>query len=233
MEEVGITFDEWLAELQRIGVASEEIAAMRKSIASAQRVPLEFLDQVYDSLEMHLELALAGHLFSGSDLTRSIVRWGGDEESSFSVLLYRAAESAEQHKLDSTPLHLLLTNGPVTVQMLQGAQAVVGRLRTLLGQQDRVEAGQQRFPPPIPAEVPLGERARLVLTVLREGKAFDSDHRMRTADIACKAAGAMTDPNPYKEVIAELKRLRYVDTKEGRGGGCWLTVAGQQRVEKL
>jgi len=79
----------------------------------------------------------------------------------------------------------------------------------------------------------LGERAQLVLTVLRNGKAFDSDHRMRTSDIAAKAAGKQADPNQYKEVIAGLKRLGYVDTKEGRSGGCWLTTAGQRRAGKL
>ncbi|MEN6408008.1 MAG: hypothetical protein ABFC77_16255, partial [Thermoguttaceae bacterium] len=53
------------------------------------------------------------------------------------------------------------------------------------------------------------------------------------SDIAVKAAGQLSDPNQYKEVIAELKRLGYLDTKEGRGGGCWLTAAGQQRACKL
>ena len=64
-------------------------------------------------------------------------------------------------------------------------------------------------------------------------KAFRSDKRMRTEDIAVKAAGQEADANQYKEVIVELKQLRYVDTKEGRGGGCWLTIAGQSRAGKL
>ncbi len=87
--------------------------------------------------------------------------------------------------------------------------------------------------PPTNSEPVLGERARLVLAVLGNEKAFDSDHRMRTSDIVLKAAGKAADPNPYKEVIAQLKQLAYIQTKEGRGGGCWLTGPGQTRAEKL
>jgi len=79
----------------------------------------------------------------------------------------------------------------------------------------------------------LGERAQLVLTVLWNEMAFDSDHRIRTSDIAAKAAGASTDPNQYKEVVANLGRLGYLVAKEGRGGGCWLTTNGQRRASKL
>lgn len=84
-----------------------------------------------------------------------------------------------------------------------------------------------------PEGSPLAERARLVLQVLLRGEAFDSDHRMRTADIALKAAGKTADPNQYKEVIADLKGRYFIDTKEGRGGGCWLTALGRSRAEKL
>lgn len=80
---------------------------------------------------------------------------------------------------------------------------------------------------------PLGERSRLVLTVLRNGKAFDSDHRITTADIAVKAVGSNADANQFKEVIADLKQLKYLDTRVGRGGGCWLTSLGQERAAKL
>jgi hypothetical protein len=84
---------------------------------------------------------------------------------------------------------------------------------------------------PIPPH--LNGRDREVLKVLLDGEAFDSDHLMRTADIALKAAGKAADPNQYKEVIVKLKTLGYVETKEGRGGGCWLTAPGRQRAEKL
>jgi hypothetical protein len=82
-------------------------------------------------------------------------------------------------------------------------------------------------------EPSLGERAQLVLKVLFDKAAFDSDHRERTEDVAVAAVGKSADANQFKEVIAELKRLHYLDTKEGRGGGCWLTATGKCRAEKL
>ena len=91
---------------------------------------------------------------------------------------------------------------------------------------------QKLLPPAVP-DRPLGERNQLVLTVLRNEKALDSDHRMRTEDIASKAIGPAADANQFKEVIAKLKRLKYVDTKEGQRGECWLTVSGRERAEKL
>jgi hypothetical protein len=92
---------------------------------------------------------------------------------------------------------------------------------------------KQRSSPATEIDVPLAERDQLVLTVLRDNSVLDSDHRMTTAEIAGKAAGKMTDPNPYKEVVSKLVELGYVATKEGRGGGCWLTPSGQKRVAKL
>jgi DNA-binding IscR family transcriptional regulator len=80
---------------------------------------------------------------------------------------------------------------------------------------------------------PLSERSQLVLKVLLRANASDSDHRMRTEDIAAKAIGPTADANQFKEVIVELKAHGYVDTKKGRGGGCWLTNSGQRRAEKL
>ena len=79
----------------------------------------------------------------------------------------------------------------------------------------------------------LGERAQLVLKALLNKKAFDSDHRQTTEDIAVVAAGKTADANQFKEVVADLRRRRYVDTKKGRRGGCWLTTSGRQRAEKL
>jgi hypothetical protein len=77
----------------------------------------------------------------------------------------------------------------------------------------------------------LSNRAQFALEALLAGNAFDSDHRMTTAEVAAGAGGTQTDANQYKEVVSELKRLKYVQTKEGRGGGCWLTAAGRKRAE--
>ena len=97
----------------------------------------------------------------------------------------------------------------------------------------KTEEGEGGGGDPMPADAALGERARLVLKVLLDSNAFHSDRRMTTEDIAVKAAGKGTDPNPYKAVISELKAPGYVDTKEGRRGGCWLTASGKERAKKL
>jgi hypothetical protein len=94
-------------------------------------------------------------------------------------------------------------------------------------------AGLQEAKTPNVVDPPLGDRARLTLQVLLDEDAFTSDSRITTPDIATKAAGSETDPNQYKEVIADLKRLGFVETREGRGGGCWLTAHGKARAEKL
>lgn len=82
-------------------------------------------------------------------------------------------------------------------------------------------------------EEPLGERAQCVLSAMLELNAFDSDRRQPTEQIAVKAFGRNTDANALKSVMAELKTRNLIDSKTGRGGGCWLTEGGRLRAEKL
>lgn len=79
----------------------------------------------------------------------------------------------------------------------------------------------------------LGERARLALVALLRERAVDSDHRITAEKLAVSAVGATADANQYKAVVVYLKELGYVDTRKGRGGGCWLTPAGKARAEKV
>jgi hypothetical protein len=80
---------------------------------------------------------------------------------------------------------------------------------------------------------PLSERAQLVLVAMSEMGLVDSDHRRSTEDIAAKALGSGADANSLKSVMLELKTLQMIDSKTGRGGGCWLTEKGSARGEKL
>jgi hypothetical protein len=82
-------------------------------------------------------------------------------------------------------------------------------------------------------ESTLCERGKLVLTVLLRNQAFDSDRLQTTTFITAKATGPSADPNGFKHVISKLKSLRLIETKEGRGGGCWLTPKGRLRAEKI
>ncbi len=83
------------------------------------------------------------------------------------------------------------------------------------------------------SEEPLSDRAQLVLVAMLELDAVDSDRRRSTEEIAIKALGNDADPNALKAVMAELKTRRLIDSKTGRGGGCWLTDAGIARAQKL
>uniref|UniRef100_A0A7C4QNR1 Uncharacterized protein n=1 Tax=Schlesneria paludicola TaxID=360056 RepID=A0A7C4QNR1_9PLAN len=80
---------------------------------------------------------------------------------------------------------------------------------------------------------PLSDRAQEVLVAMLQLKAVDSDSRQPTAAIAARAMGADADANSLKPVMSELATRQLIQTREGRGGGCWLTEAGKRRAEKL
>jgi hypothetical protein len=84
-----------------------------------------------------------------------------------------------------------------------------------------------------PSEEPLSERAKLVLEAMLVLDALDSDRLRSTEEIAIKALGDGADPNALKSVMADLNTRKLIETKKGRGGGCWLTESGRLRAEKL
>ncbi len=88
-------------------------------------------------------------------------------------------------------------------------------------------------PSDVLAETPLSDRAQIILVAMLEMDAFDSDSRRSTEEIAAKGLGGHADANAHKGVMAELKTCQLVESKTGRGGGCWLTAAGRARTEKL
>jgi hypothetical protein len=73
--------------------------------------------------------------------------------------------------------------------------------------------------------IKLQTRHRLVLTALLELKAVDEERR-KSADEVAKRAFGLDDASNAKKPLADLKRLRLVDSVEGRGGGSWATPAG-------
>lgn len=84
-----------------------------------------------------------------------------------------------------------------------------------------------------PVDEPLSERAQLVLVAMLQLGAVDSDTRQPTAGITTRAMGHEADANSLKPVMSELATRKLIQTREGRGGGCWLTEAGKRRAEKL
>jgi DNA-binding IscR family transcriptional regulator len=85
----------------------------------------------------------------------------------------------------------------------------------------------------MPIDDPLSERAQAMLVAMIEMNAVDSDRRETTEDIVARALGATASPNAVKEVMAELNARQFVNSKQGRGGGIWLTEKGRDRANKL
>jgi len=84
-----------------------------------------------------------------------------------------------------------------------------------------------------PIDDPLSERAQAMLVAMIEMNAVDSDRRQTTENIVARALGATASPNAVKEVMAELNARQFVNSKQGRGGGIWLTEKGRDRANKL
>lgn len=79
----------------------------------------------------------------------------------------------------------------------------------------------------------LSERKYLILSALLEMGAISANTRETTARIVAKAEGDQADPVQFKPDIAYLKNVGYVSTKDGRGGGCWLTSDGYKLASLL
>jgi hypothetical protein len=79
----------------------------------------------------------------------------------------------------------------------------------------------------------LSDRQRDILQGLYERRAFDVDHRMTTDEIADAVAGkGRGRPDSFKRPVADLKRRTLIDTKDGSGGGCWLTDTGRDYIKQ-
>lgn len=84
-----------------------------------------------------------------------------------------------------------------------------------------------------PQEPHLSDRQYEILQALELLKAFGCASKQRTTVIARRAEGVEANPEAFKEPIAALRRRGLIDTKAGRGGGCWLTPAGRAIVARL
>jgi hypothetical protein len=82
-------------------------------------------------------------------------------------------------------------------------------------------------------EIPvLSTRQYEILEAMHLLKAFDAAKRKTTNKIVDKAERG-ANPEGFKEPIADLKRRGLVATKEGRGGGCWLTPEGVASIKQI
>lgn len=84
-----------------------------------------------------------------------------------------------------------------------------------------------------PFDGSLSDSEQCILIAMLALGALDSDSRRTTSEITVRAFGHGADANAQKSVMAELKGKQLIDSKTGRGGGCWLTDSGRRRAEKL
>jgi hypothetical protein len=82
-------------------------------------------------------------------------------------------------------------------------------------------------------EVQLSRRQLLILRAMLALGALNSDSRRRVSDIADRAEGASANVDGYKRPLADLNEKGFVRSKEGAGGGSWLTRKGASRAQKL
>jgi hypothetical protein len=64
-------------------------------------------------------------------------------------------------------------------------------------------------------------------------KAFAPESRCTTEDAVARAEGTGADSASFKAAVAQLAELKLIETKTGRGGGCWLTGEGRALLEKI
>jgi hypothetical protein len=80
---------------------------------------------------------------------------------------------------------------------------------------------------------PLSRRQYDILAALLLLNATSPDKRRSTAEITTKAEGIEANPEGFKEPMAGLRALGLIATKEGRGGGCWLTPKGKDLAKQI
>jgi hypothetical protein len=72
-----------------------------------------------------------------------------------------------------------------------------------------------------------------ILEAMLDLKATDPARRKTAAEIAKAAEGPQASAETFKRSIADLAHRGLVETKDGRGGGCWLTASGRALADDL
>lgn len=161
---------------------------------------------------------------NSADLHSFATRWISEQSASFVLLTptRRFWTTATEQALHNNQCELLSLQDSIAVDE---AGKWVGKPNAL--------SQLSMFGVPRAADEPLSDRAQLVLIAMLELGATQSDHRKSTEEIAAKALGGQADANALKNVMSELNTRDLIDSKTGRGGGCWLTEKGRARAEKL
>jgi len=86
--------------------------------------------------------------------------------------------------------------------------------------------------PPLDSDPVLSPLQYEILEALWRLKGTDAEKRKTASDIAKKVGGNATEQS-CKSPLSDLKRRSLVDSKEGRGGGSWLTPKGLELIVQV
>lgn len=81
------------------------------------------------------------------------------------------------------------------------------------------------------AEPSLSDLQLNILVALYDCDAFDPDSR-KSQDILASPSGT-DSPESLKKPFSQLRKLGLIQSRQGRGGGSWLTPLGKARAEKF
>ncbi len=129
------------------------------------------------------------------------------------------ASNPDQHR----DLVTLVASAPEAFQAIKGAAESV-----FIGLRDARAAEGARPAEAVPV---LSERQYNILVAMLEMEALSPDTRWTAEEIAKKSEGR--DVQAVKESIAALRKMEFIGTKEGRGGGCWLTAYGLEVAHRI
>ncbi len=137
----------------------------------------------------------------------------------FLIAQCRAAGNPDQHR----NLVVLFASMPDALHAIRGAAESL-----FIGLRD-LQAAQEAGPAEdVPA---LSDRQYDILVAMREMEALSPDTRRTAGEIAYKSERSHV--HAVKESIAALRKMDLIRTKEGRGGGCWLTAYGQEVAHRI
>jgi hypothetical protein len=198
----------------------------------------------------------AANVSSGSvarELPQWADRYGGiwAEYSIWRPLLGEFADAAINLALEihenCAPLTTYINAHPPSGPQIESALAFAKHMRAIAmarsTRAQRIKPETDQKPPPTgTVDTPPSTRRdqarytahqREILQALLELKAFDEETRKNITEIGRKALGPDGNSGNLARDLSKLAKRGLVETKEGWGGGAWLTVGGIEEARKL
>tara|TARA_Y100000593_G_scaffold69346_1_gene127380 strand:+ start:957 stop:1823 length:867 start_codon:yes stop_codon:yes gene_type:complete len=197
----------------------QQLAAQAGGIVLAEDVTLPFVVRLPDTT-CGIWYGLMLHLLSGTEL----MWWVQDHPDAHVCVLNPFVGAAETWKRLLSQAKQTEGTSTTEYHAAMDAAGLTGDAT------DDAEAVSDSQPDKIPT---LSERKYLILQALLEMGATSADARQTTVAVVERTEGKAAEPVHFKTDIASLKGADFIDTKEGRGGGCWLTAKGRNLAKRL